>query len=295
MTRRGRRAAAQGREHRTRRGTLASEVTVKVEGEGLRHQPDTKEERALVVRTRGFLARTFSSENAVARRRAVPIMAYVGHNGSGKTACMIRDTLPSLERGRLVYSTVTLLGPDGEPHPLWRPFSWEALLHEEHADFLLDEVIGVASSRESSSMSPEVQNRLNQLRKADIVLRWSAPAWARADKIIREVTQAVTECRGYMSDSSAVKDTGGVDTAHLWAPRRLFRLRTYDMVTFDEWTAGKRDSVTTDVSEWWWGAGSAAFESYRTLDAVQRVPPHDPSLCPVCGKKSRVEYCKGHE
>jgi len=241
----------------------------------------------------GFLLSRFKgSEMKIARRRAVPIMAYVGANGSGKTAMMIRDTLPSLKAGRLVYSTVPLYLGD-EIHPAYRPLTWHDLLTATHADFLLDEVIGVASSRESSSMSAEVQARLNQLRKADIVLRWTAPAWQRADKIIREVTQAVTECRGYMPDHAAVK-TSKDSQAALWTPRRLFRMSTYDTREFDEWTAGKREKAPADLSEWFYAVDSEAFSTYRTLDSVERLEPHDITKCVLCGKKTRAEYCKGH-
>jgi hypothetical protein len=232
------------------------------------------------------------ASTSVRRRRGVSIMSYVGSNGSGKTLCMVNDTLPSLDAGRPVYSTVPLFDPEtGEPHPSYIPFTrWQQLLDAEHADFLMDEIIGVASSRESSSLHAEVQNRLNQLRKADVVLRWTAPAWPRADKIIREVTQAVTECAGYLSDTSGTRG----DDAVLWAPKRLFRFRTFDMRSFDEWSAGKRERVRPDVKEWFQGPGSRAFRAYDTLAAVERIEAHDPQLCPDCGRRRRVEYCKGH-
>jgi hypothetical protein len=228
-------------------------------------------------------ARFFSgSPSKVRRRRSVPIMAYVGSNGSGKTAMMVRDTLPSLDAGRLVYSTVPLY-KDGELHPCYRPFTWHDLLTQTNCDFLLDEVIGIASSRESSSMSPEVQARLNQLRKRDIVLRWTAPAWPRADKIIREVTQAVTECRGYLPAKA--------DSGQLWAPKTLFRLATFDTKEFDDWTSGKRDKNPSELKEWFYAVGSRAFETYKTLDSVESVKPHDTTKCVECGNKVKVAYC----
>jgi hypothetical protein len=30
-------------------------------------------------------------------------------------------------------------------------------------------------------------------------------------------------------------------------------------------------------------------------DAVDRIDPYDPTSCLICGKKRRVEYCRGHE
>ena len=264
-------------------------------GNGLRFD---SQKNANVNTVLGFwLSKLNRNDNKVWQRRAVPIMAYVGANGSGKTAMMVRDTLPSLKAGRTVYSTVPLYLGD-ELHPCYRPFTWNALLTATHADFLLDEVIGIASSRESSAMTAEVQARLNQLRKVDIVLRWSAPAWQRADKIIREVTQAVSECRGFLPDKSATKIKKGEEKdpsqLALWAPCRLFRISTYDTREFDEWTSGKKDRSEPDVREWYWGVGSEAFAAYRTLDEVQRLEMHDQTKCDTCGHKMRTEFCKGH-
>lgn len=272
------------------------DVAVQLPGDGLRHSREAAQARRTGLLFGVLTSKLLSSEFAVQRRRGVPIMAYVGPNGGGKTLCMVNDTLPSLDAGRTVYSTVPLYDVEtGEPHPAYRPFTrWSQLLEAEHADFLMDEVIGIASSRESSSMHAEVQNRLNQLRKADVVLRWTAPSWARADKIIREVTQAVTECRGYMSDGKATREPGAGGQVALWAPRRLFRFRTFDMRDFDEWSAGKRDRVRADVKQWFQGPGSRAFGSYRTLDSVERIEAHDPNKCPQCGGQLRREYCKGH-
>jgi len=229
---------------------------------------------------------------AVSRRRASPIRAYVGPNGGGKTLAMVRDVLPSLDAGRRVCSTVPLYVEPGVLHPAYEPFtSWVQLLEAEHTDFLLDEISGVASSRDYAALHPDVINALNQLRKPDNTVSWSGPAWARSDKVIREVTQLVVECRGYMRDTSGTK---GDDAAVLWAPRRLFRWRGYDMREFDEWSAGKREKAHADVREWFWGPGSREFASYSTLNAVARVEPYDPRVCRTCGKVRRAEYCKGH-
>jgi hypothetical protein len=103
---------------------------------------------------------------AVQKRRAFEIHAYVGPNGGGKTLCMIRDTLPSLAAGRPVLSTVPILDPaTGLPHPLWRPLTdWRALLDFSGGDVLLDEVTGVASSRDSMSLPGPVGLMLQQMR-----------------------------------------------------------------------------------------------------------------------------------
>lgn len=168
----------------------------------------------------------YRDKDARARRsrRGVPIHAYVGPNGGGKSIAMIYDTLPSLAMGRSVLSTVHLLDwtipdvdklhmavPPGSDakcnpeahHPLFTELcDYRQLLDAEHCDVLLDEVTGVASSRESATMPAEIANLLVQLRRRDLCMRWTAPNWSRADVIIRECSQAVTTCRGFMRQKS---------------------------------------------------------------------------------------------
>lgn len=232
---------------------------------------------------------------ATGARRSFPIRGYVGPNGGGKSACMVNDVLPSLDRGRRVLSTVKLLGPDGGPHPLYIPFTdFAQLIDAEHCDVLMDEIVGIANSRDAARLPAPVQNVLVQLRRRDITLSWSAPSWARADKVIREVTQAVTECRGFYPSRQATEEesTSGV---RLWAPRRVFKWRTFDTVEFEDWTAGKRDKLDPLASQWFKGPGSRAFSAYDTLDAVSMVAGGDADQCEYCGKKKRAELCKGHQ
>ncbi len=222
----------------------------------------------------------------------MPIRCYLGPNGAGKTMFAVRDLLPSVDSGRLVYSTVPIFDAvSGELHPMYVPFThWSQFMNAQHADFLADEISGIAASRDHNNLHSDVINRMHQLRKADVTFSWTAPAWRRADLALREVTWAVTECRGYFADTSATKG----DDAVLWAPRTLFRALTYDMREFDEWSAGKREGARAEVREWFSGPGSREFASYRTLDAVERLDGYDPRACDECGKPRRQEYCKGH-
>lgn len=253
-----------------------------------------------------------------ASRRGWPIHGYVGPNGSGKSAGMVWDTLPTLAAGRPVLSTVRLLdwenprgcddllctNPEHEAaqalgmawsevehraaHPLWLPFtSWDQLLEAEHCDVLMDEVTGVASSRESHSMPAPVANTLVQMRRRDVVVRWSAPSWARADKIIRECSQAVTYCVGYLPKEAA--DESG---ERLWRHRRLFKWRTYDAADFEDFTAGKREQLRPMVVDWHWGPGSPVFDAYDTFDAVLSIGTvTDSGRCYTCGGSRRVPEC----
>lgn len=257
-----------------------------------------------------------------AQRRGWPIIGYVGPNGSGKSAGMVWDTLPTLDAGRPVLSTVRLLdwrNPrpcddprcthpehlqlatsqelDGSParvthmaaHPLWVPFTdWQQLLDAEHCDVLMDEVTGVASSRESHSMPAVVANTLVQMRRRDVVVRWSAPSWARADKIIRECSQAVCYSTGYFP--VRVADDDG---ERLWRNRRLFKWKTYDAADFEEFTVGKREQLRPLSVDWHWGPTSPVFGAYDTFDAVLSIGTvTDSGRCYRCGGRRSVPACR---
>jgi hypothetical protein len=247
-------------------------------------------------------------------RRAWPIHGYVGPNGGGKSAAMVWDTMPTLLSGRRVLSTVRLLDfgnprpcegyetlggvevecsicsavsdPTGEvyahrqAHPLYERLSdWKQLIEAEKCDVLLDEVTGVASSRQSQSLPAPVANKLVQLRRADVVVRWSAPAWARADLIIRECSQAVTYCTGYWS--KVVEDEDG---ERLWAQKRLAKWRTFDAALFEDFTSGKREQLSALQGQWVRLGATGAFDAYDTYDAVAVVGTvTDTGRCYQCG------------
>lgn len=256
----------------------------------------------------------FQNTHKRAMRRAYPIHAYVGANGGGKSCAMVWDTLPSLEAGRPVLSTVRLLDyqnprPCDDPlcdhaehqlgvevthlaaHPAYVALrEWGQLMEATKCDVLLDEVTGVASSRESAGLPPAVANKLVQLRRSDVVVRWSAPAWARADKIIRETSQSVTYCVGRMPVTST-------DGERQWRNRRLFFWKTYDAAAFEDFTAGKREQLRAEVSDVHWGPKSPAFAAYDTLDAVSTVGTvTETGKCYQCGGRRRVPECRcdGH-
>lgn len=238
------------------------------------------------------------------RRRGWGIMAYVGPNGSGKSLAAVWDTLPSLDAGRKVLSTVRLLdwrNPrlcDDErctdwrhplhqaAHPCWVPFtSWDQLVDARRCDILMDEVTGIASSRSSLALPGIVEVQLQQLRHRDVSLRWTAPAWARAELIVRENTIAVTQCTGYLPVTASTAD-------RMWRPRRLFRWRTFDRADFTDFLDGTRQALRPLVKQWFWGPDSSAFGAYDSLDDVLMVGTVTESgRCAVCGGQRSVPRC----
>lgn len=252
----------------------------------------------------------FQNVKKRATRRGFPISGYVGPNGGGKSAAMVWDTLPSLAAGRMVLSTVRLLdwtnpreceGCD-EPghgaghwaaHPAYVPFrDWQQLLDAARpdtpgCDILMDEVTGIASSRESHAMPAVVANVLTQLRRGDAVVRWSAPSWARADKIIRECSQGVTYCRGSFPVSVTEQDG-----ERAWRSRRLFKWKTYDADDFEDFTAGKREQLSPIQVDLHWGPRSPVFSAYDTFDAVYSIGTvTDSGRCYRCGGRRSIPKC----
>lgn len=171
-------------------------------------------------------------------------------------------------------------------HPLYVPFTdWQQLLDAEHCDVLMDEVTGVASSRESQSMPAPVANKLVQLRRADVVVRWSAPNWKRADVIIRECSQAVVYAQGYLAKASG-------DADRQWRNRRLFLWKTYDAADFEDFTVGKREQLRAQITDLHWGPSSPVFAAYDTFDSVSSIGSvTDSGRCYRCGGRRSAPRC----
>lgn len=220
-------------------------------------------------------------------RRSATIHGYIGANGHGKSLAMLHDTKLSIDRGRPVLSTVRVLDPrkpwnsiaGGYPaYDGYEPFTkWDQLLTFRDGDCLMDEVLGVAASEAGKALPKEVQLLLNQLRRRDILLRWTAPAWSRANIVLREVTQSVTVCRGYMP---IYEDRG--DDSRLWGMNRLFRWITYDAMDFATWTDNKESKLKGQQNAWLWRPRSWAMHSYDTFDSVDNVDAGE-GYCFTCG------------
>lgn len=224
---------------------------------------------------------------AIKKRRSSPIHGYVGLNGNFKTWSMVRDCLPSLAMGRRILSTVAILDPHtGNPHPLYVPFqSWSQLATFEHGDILLDEITGIMDSREQG-MPKAVRRLLPQMRRRDVRVAWTGIDFDNSDRRLRQLSQAVTTCRGHMPNWSAVRKAQKLDlsSSSLWAPNQLAFLTTYDasslmasedskQLNFELGRNANRKAARARVlvRELAWAPGSLTFRCYNTLDAVLSV------------------------
>jgi hypothetical protein len=175
-------------------------------------------------------------------------------------------------------------------HPFYVPFlDYSQLVDWRDGDVLLDEVAGVASSRESGSMPFQVANLLQQLRRRNIAMRWTAPAWPRADKIIREVTQAVHLCVGW-----APKRRPHVEgeAPSMWQDRRAFTVKTYDAALMDEFTLDDSVSLEADVTQRMWRPGALVNDAYDTNAPVASLGwASESGMCLGCGGKRPIPKC----
>lgn len=258
-----------------------------------------------------FLAGDKQSENGRARRRAFPIHMYTGRNGAGKSLAAVYDTLPDLDAGLPVLSTVRLLDfrnprpceddscsdlMHGRPghmaaHPCYRPFtSWVQLLEWSRGPVLMDEITGVADSNESAAMPAAAANKLAQLRRDDCSVRITGLNFIRANKRIREAVNAVTRCQSFMP----VTVTNDDGTERLWRARRLAVWRTYDAqsLPIDDHTDSAYDHADLMVKARHWVPGSLALSAYDTYAPVLMVGSvTDSGRCAYCAGTRRPQEC----
>lgn len=294
---------------------------------GLHHMVDLLNSGPLLTR----------GSTASKRRRGLPIHGYVGPNGAGKSLLVAQDTIPTLRgipwscdnpdhlhtrnghtRGmRRVVSTMPFVSPSGAPHPLYVPLTdYSQIIFAEHCDLILDEVGGAVASSSSDDLPIGVKASLQELRRREVVCRWTAPSWARASKVLRETSQGVTMTLGFMPvphrdgvpfdgphdleklsvdaesleyDYCDIEGEHSHDSGRLWGARRLMYARTFDANIFDEWTTAKREKIRPMVRQLFWRPGSAAESAYDTFGFVEKLNQvTDSGRCDHCnGMKTR--------
>ena len=259
---------------------------------------------------RNQASKPYRHDAARDRRRDAAIIFYAGLNGSGKSGAAVFDTLPDLEAGRTVLSTVRFLdyanprpcmdllcecdksNPDrhGHAHPNYVPWrTWRQLLELRDGVALADEVTGVADSS-TATLPPLVIDELSQLRRADVVLRLTGLNYVRAHKRIREATQAVVQCEG-----SFLVDAFHADgRPRLHRRRRLVEWRTYEAqaipIEAPTETAFENAPVLDTVRTW---VPDAQWRlAYDTFDSVNRIGGvSDAGRCAICEGRRTPPDC----
>lgn len=255
-------------------------------------------------------SRPLQLEQGRDRRRDAAIIFYAGRNGSGKSGCAVYDTLPDLDEGRRVLSTVRLLDykrlrpcedewcpcdKDNDDrhaaaHAAYEPWStWRQLLELRDGIALADEVTGVADST-VSALPPLVIDELAQLRRVDVVLRLTGLNYVRAHKRIREATQAVVQCAGSMPQD-VYHDDG---RPRLHRRRRLVEWVTYDAedIPIESPTEAAFESAEHLGRSRVWVPDAEWRLAYDTFDAVTRIGTvSDTGRCPICEGTRRAVEC----
>lgn len=258
-----------------------------------------------------MLANDRQAARGRSRRRAFPIHFYSGRNGSGKSHCAVFDTLPDLDAGTPVLSTVRLLdfrhprpcdddacdcdksdqGRHKAAHPCYIPFkTWAQFMEFPTGVILMDEITGVADSNDGAAMPGAVGNHLAQLRRGDYAVRMTGLNFIRANKRIREACNAVTVCKGFLPIT--VQDATGKDK--LWRQRRLSAVRTYDAqsLPMDDISATAYEKADLVGRGRFWIPTSLAVSGYDSLDAVLMVGSvSDSGRCVHCAGTRRAQEC----
>jgi len=275
------------------------------------------------------------------KRRGLAIHGYVGSNGSGKSLLVAADTIRTLQGlswscdnpdhihtaegkthgTRRVLSTMPFITPSGAPHPLYEPLTdFSQIITAEHCDLILDEVGGAVASSTADDLPNGVKAKLQELRRSEVVCRWTAPSWSRASKVLRETSQGVTLVQGMMpvahNDSVPFDGPHDIermavdgetleyltcdipgehthDSGRMWGARRLMLARTFDADRFTEWTTEKRQKIKPLVRSLSWRPGSAAESAYDTFGYVEKLNQiTDGGRCDQCMGRRTPKKCE---
>lgn len=253
-----------------------------------------------------------ATERARRIRRGFSIHFYSGKNGASKSLCAIFDTMPDLDRGVPVLSTVRLLDyrnprpcedfycddPVGHAmghlaaHPAYVPFvDWPQLLEWKGGPILMDEITGVADSNDSAAVPMAVANRLAQLRRSDVTVRITGLNFVRANKRIREAVTGITRCSASWPVTAVRED--GVE--RVWKQNRWASWQTYDAksLPLDDISEAAYEKAELVTSTHHWipkSAAIGAYDTYSPVLMVGHVTEH--GRCARCGDNRRVQECQ---
>ncbi len=263
------------------------------------------------------LAKERPAEVARATRRMHAVGFYTGKNGSAKSMCAVYDTLPDLDAGTPVLSTIRLQdfrnprpcedeactsSRHGLPghlavHPAWVPWSqmhggggWEQFLEFRNGVILADEVTGIADAHEWASIPVQVSNHWGQLRRKKVTMRMTGLDFVNLNKRLRQAVNQVTRCRSAWPVTELDEDGKEL----IWRPRRMSSWTTYDAQSLpkDEQTDAAYEKGHVFCASKFWIPQSLASLAYDTLEEVGVIETvNEKGDCAHCGGARRQPAC----
>jgi hypothetical protein len=205
-----------------------------------------------------------------------PLVGFIGANGEGKSLVAVTECIADMRRGRGVLSTLPIACEYGESEPL---VSLRQLLMARDVTVLLDEVSVLFSSRETGALPGEMVRFLQTLRHSGVTVRWTAPAWKRADVLLREVTQVVVGVRGLVKYTRE---------GQFWPTPRLIAATAMDAVGVatdaqPEKILHRRVYLPKRLTGW------GAYDSQGETPRIGW--PIESGRCIDCGGRLRAESC----
>lgn len=196
--------------------------------------------------------------------KPAPITAFVGINGAGKTLSAIAFAHKS---GRRVLTNVP--GTAFEEWASLEDLTVPGAIRD--TDVIMDEA-GVMFSSRNASRDGAFLALVQQLRKENARLFWTAPAYMRADKILREVTQMVVKCRGLASKYP----DGAVWPQPRWVANFAYEAGDHDNIGLRMKDSQKRVGMTF----WRVASQGALFDTLGRVDADAAARTSGPSIAP---------------
>lgn len=191
-----------------------------------------------------------------------PITAYVGINGSGKSLSAIAFALSDLKRRPLVTN---MQGLSVDHHYVEGVEELPDLMAKlGTCNIVLDEA-GVMFASRDTGRNKAFEKSVQQLRKHKARMLWTAPSFARADKILREVTLVAVLCKPLW--------TRGVK-GDPWPSTRLVMQKSFDVGRLDasamsiNKNAKAKGFGLVRTAKW-----EHAFDSWGVAGRLEEVPP----------------------
>jgi len=202
------------------------------------------------------------------------INGFTGLPGAGKTYEMTRIALKYIKKGVDVYANYSILGARKYDNLL-------DLLNIRQGVILVDEINLICPSRAWEALPVELYQLWSHERKFGLMIYWTAQSVNRVDKIIREITHYVYDCKKLPIKGFAIRKYEPQDLMkdELRRPRAFsFKLKLFRKKTFLQYNTFEGIEVPEYIKTIM--AKKMGLWSYKPKDLTQTakitsIPPVD--------------------